>query len=659
VDKCRGIICRITLTVAIVAIAVSIFFIIYSANSEKASEGNEYFSEYEIGMQARNLHRLAKVWGFVIHTHQTFLLGERCWDEELLALIPIVRFAVEEDVNDILYNWFVGLGDDGYDLNYSAMRSILLEGFPNHRDTIDVFFDDISNHNWLSVERLHKELWLESTGFEINLRPMADLSWINESYLGLPLATTLSRFNKIQVVDRTLAPVYFDMMGNSIFTNKERFIEIDYTNTSYRILGLFRLWNTMAYFFPYLDIIDYGWSELLLEYIPKMLRAGDRFSYEVTLVTLAAKLQDAHIHFFRGETMAGLTITAEIMSSLFGPYYAPISLQEAEGHLVVSDITYGYGIELRRGDVILRVNDREIDDITTDMLQYMPYPNADKALAYLVRGHAVLRQHSDDEPMAIDVYRFGEHIRVYVPTVFEGYRYIWSRPASVPHVILENNIGLINPARIRIEEVYRNSALREIMQYFESEDVSGLIIDLRQAPSGINYLLAEYLLKEQRNFIIGSRPLGLVPGMFLDSFRAYSGYGTLLSWAQASRESGLVLNLEESFGSFFHNRNTVLLMNELTQSQGEFTVMSLRSGDNVTVMGTNSIGANGNVAYLPLPGEITMMFTGLGVYTPEGGQTQRIGLSPDIYVPRTITGIRDGRDELMDAAIYFLLEQMP
>ena len=110
--------------------------------------------------------------------------------------------------------------------------------------------------------------------------------------------------------------------------------------------------------------------------------------------------------------------------------------------------------------------------------------------------------------------------------------------------------------------------------------------------------------------------------------------------------------------SFFYENPVVILIYERVQSHMETTVMSLRYGPNVTVMGSNSIGANGNVTFLPLPGEIGMFFTGLGAYTSEGGQTQRIGLSPDIHVYRTVAGIRDGRDELMDAAIAFLLDKM-
>lgn len=43
--------------------------------------------------------------------------------------------------------------------------------------------------------------------------------------------------------------------------------------------------------------------------------------------------------------------------------------------------------------------------------------------------------------------------------------------------------------------------------------------------------------------------------------------------------------------------------------------------------------------------------------TPEMGQTQRVGLAPDIEVYPTIEGIKQGRDELMEAAIAYIQEQ--
>ncbi len=52
-----------------------------------------------------------------------------------------------------------------------------------------------------------------------------------------------------------------------------------------------------------------------------------------------------------------------------------------------------------------------------------------------------------------------------------------------------------------------------------------------------------------------------------------------------------------------------------------------------------------------------VMYTAQGIYTPDGGQTQRIGVSPDIEVKRTIQGIKEGKDEMLEAAVEYIQEQ--
>ena len=50
------------------------------------------------------------------------------------------------------------------------------------------------------------------------------------------------------------------------------------------------------------------------------------------------------------------------------------------------------------------------------------------------------------------------------------------------------------------------------------------------------------------------------------------------------------------------------------------------------------------------------MISGIGVNYPNGTETQRVGIIPDLEVKPTIKGIREGKDELLDAAIRIILE---
>ena len=67
-------------------------------------------------------------------------------------------------------------------------------------------------------------------------------------------------------------------------------------------------------------------------------------------------------------------------------------------------------------------------------------------------------------------------------------------------------------------------------------------------------------------------------------------------------------------------------------------------------------GADGNVSRITLPGGLWTAISGVGVYYPDGKQTQRVGIVPDIVVKPTVEGIRAGKDELLDMAIDVINE---
>jgi len=95
----------------------------------------------------------------------------------------------------------------------------------------------------------------------------------------------------------------------------------------------------------------------------------------------------------------------------------------------------------------------------------------------------------------------------------------------------------------------------------------------------------------------------------------------------------------------------VILVDEFTQSQAEYTTMAFRSSPRTKVIGSTTAGADGNVSPIPLPGGFRSMISGIGVFYPNKKPTQRIGIIPDREVKPTIAGISAGRDEVLEAAI--------
>ncbi|HEU0125413.1 MAG TPA: S41 family peptidase, partial [Flavobacterium sp.] len=86
----------------------------------------------------------------------------------------------------------------------------------------------------------------------------------------------------------------------------------------------------------------------------------------------------------------------------------------------------------------------------------------------------------------------------------------------------------------------------------------------------------------------------------------------------------------------------------------EFTAMSIQTAPDVTIIGSQTAGADGNVCSFQIVKGFYTAFSGIGVFYPNKKETQRIGIVPDIEVKPTILGIQQGRDEILERAILFV-----
>jgi len=98
----------------------------------------------------------------------------------------------------------------------------------------------------------------------------------------------------------------------------------------------------------------------------------------------------------------------------------------------------------------------------------------------------------------------------------------------------------------------------------------------------------------------------------------------------------------------------IVLVNELTQSQAEYTAMALRTAPNVTIIGSTTAGADGNISEIVLPGNIRTAISGIGVYYPDGKETQRIGIVPDYEIYPTVEGVKKEKDEVLEMAMAMI-----
>jgi len=103
----------------------------------------------------------------------------------------------------------------------------------------------------------------------------------------------------------------------------------------------------------------------------------------------------------------------------------------------------------------------------------------------------------------------------------------------------------------------------------------------------------------------------------------------------------------------------ILLVDERTQSAAEWACMTLKTSANTTVIGKQTAGADGDVTGIVLLGGYSIFFSGLGIYYPDGRETQRIGIHVDIPVDYTIEDIIHKNDPVLKRAMEYINAQNP
>lgn len=98
-----------------------------------------------------------------------------------------------------------------------------------------------------------------------------------------------------------------------------------------------------------------------------------------------------------------------------------------------------------------------------------------------------------------------------------------------------------------------------------------------------------------------------------------------------------------------------ILTDRMTASAAEDLVVILQGNKRATVIGEPTHGSTGQPIFFDLPGGGKVQIcTCLSRY-PDGRSFVGVGVQPDVPVRRTIKGIAEGRDEVLDAALEFAL----
>lgn len=405
--------------------------------------------------------------------------------------------------------------------------------------------------------------------------------------------------------------------SNPLFKNENRFAGNDFPDAGVRLLALYRYWAMIQYFFPDRHLIGEDWNKVLSEFIPEFCGAKDALAYQLACLRLIARINDTH---------AGMT-SYEI-EKMKGRNILPFKADFIEDKMVVTKI-YDDNIkdQVKPGDIIEKIGETTVKELVAKYRPLTPASNYETQLRDLC-GLGGFLMRTPELKLSFTIRR-NRDVAVLnlstIPLAAEAAEKIYGDEPDSSHKMLADNIGYIYPAKLSEDDFSR------IKNRFA--DAIGIVIDMRCYPS--DFMVYNYgnWLKSKQSVCIQHTACNIFyPGAFGKSSTRSNGMG---------------------IGRHFVGK-VVIIVNAQTQSSAEYQTMALRSGNNVTVIGSTTAGADGDVSSLVLPGGLATRFSGIGVLYPDGTETQRVGIKIDKVVKPTIKGIREGRDELMEEALRII-----
>ena len=507
------------------------------------------------------------------------------------------------------------VGKGNYNWDYELFR--LLPEYlkvENNQERDQVLIDWIDKYGEVPACATCKE-----TPADAYLKP--DLSWAENSNMNHDLKKRIREIYSNRHQGEHYYIKMFPGVGNPDFTNEKSYSQMPYPDAGFRLLTLYKYWNMIQYFFPYKYQTDKNWNDVLKAYIPLFISAGSKLAYEQVAIQIIGEIQDTHANLWGGGNM---------IAASRGDKYAPFRVWFIEGKLVVTDY-YNWDLKdtvgLEIGDVITHINGKKVETIVESLRQY--YPASNEAARLRDISFDLLR--SNNNSINIHYNSSGssgqKEIQLYARNLLNMYHWYKVNSNEKCYKLLDGNIGYITLASIKNEDI---PVIKESFK-----NTKGIIIDIRNYPSTfVPFLLGSYFVSTSTPFVKFTQGSIDHPGEF--TFR----HGTEIH------------NMGETYQG-----KLVVIVNETSQSQAEYTAMAFRAGDNTTIIGSTTAGADGNVSRIILPGGLQTMISGIGVYYPDGTQTQRVGIVPDIWVEPTINGIKQGRDELLEKAIEIINKQ--
>jgi len=374
-----------------------------------------------------------------------------------------------------------------------------------------------------------------------------------------------------------------------------------------RLAAVALAWNVFQHFYPYFDVVDTDWPRELERALTTAATDVDARAFRVTLRRLVAALHDGH-----GKVLNAISARAPSL---------PLEWVIAEDKLVITRVI-GEAVEagLKPGDVVLAIDGEPTEQ------------SLSREGALISSATPQWRRHQ--LPLYLKGESAGSEVRLRIQSrdgaqrevvlhrsVKEADALTDARPATVAE--LESGIFYFD-----IDRATENDLEAALPKLLEAKAV---IFDLRGYPKMDEYLphLSDQPLQS---------PIWQIPIVTRPDRQGPAEYDTPERWVvppEGPRLKGRLI--------FMTGGGAI--------SQAETVMGIIEAYHLADIVGETTAGTNGNVNPFIVPGGYVLAWTGLRALKHDGSRHHGVGIKPTHPVSRTIKGIAEGRDEVLEKAL--------
>ena len=376
-----------------------------------------------------------------------------------------------------------------------------------------------------------------------------------------------------------------------------------------RLAGVIVAWNALQHFYPYFDVIKVDWYAMLARSLSAAATDEGSLAFQRTLRRLVAALEDGH----------GWVSIRETPRKAHLP---PLLWDLVEDKLVITRTAASKtAVPIRIGDEVVSIDGRPASLVLAEEEALTSGATSERrrllALQELLLGEK-------DSPMSLGIRAPGANPRtVALRRTIAVADFDEPRPGKVA----ELRPGVFYLDLGRISDADFQAVLPRLAT------AAGIVFDFRGYPNHLAFDFAplQHLIDKPV-----SGPQLAVPHIrYPDRWSVEFGQSDWTFTPLAPRLKARV--------AFVTDASAI--------SRSELYLGVIEHHRLAHIVGQPTAGTNGNVNFVTIPGGITINFTGMRVLKPDGSRHHGVGIQPTVSVRRTLKGVIEQRDELLERAL--------